>query len=139
MAGTLLSTCAFAAVAAKTDADTLHKSLVKQLEAQNDRIRELEVMISKLGKGTCAPARGGTVDLEPELRAFRLEEAQRAATRRQEQLETLFSISVGEPLTAVAISAGLANKGVPKLMIGAGASGSLFLFDQNGTLALTHP
>jgi hypothetical protein len=136
----LLAACA---ASGKKDArdsgkDVAPWDLAQQVAQQSSRIRQLEAQLSKVGRGSCA-AGADAEDPEPELRPFRILERQRAADKRQEQLLTLFNVSVGEPLTAVAISTNIVEKGVPKLVVGAGASGTLYLYDRNGTRSLTLP
>ena len=129
------------AVCAKQELDA--KALAALVQAQSKQIKALEDKLSGLkrkvsGKGSCA-AGGDADDPEPEIYGFKLIERQRAAAKRQEQLTTIFNVTVGEPLTAVAISSSLLNKTVPKLVVAGGSSGALHLFDQKGDLSLEQP
>lgn len=114
----------------------------------------LQVLEQSLRTGVClAPAKSGgsklkgseactplDVDPEPELAAFRAAERRRAAAKKQELLTTVFNVSVGKPITALAISSGLLdNKGVPRVVAAADTSGTLHIFERTGALALSLP
>ena len=74
-------------------------------------------------------------DPEPELAPFRAEERRRAAAKKQDFLTQVFNVSVGAPLTALAVSSGmLDHKGVPRLVAAASASGTIYLYDRVGEL-----
>ena len=128
------------------------KTLQATVAAQSARIQSLE---AQLRTGVCAtppkPSGGKQskapercvpldVDPEPELAAFRAGERRRAAAKKQELLTTVFNVSVGKPLTALAISSALVDhKGVPRLVAVADASGTLHLYDRAGELAASVP
>ena len=113
-------------------------ALSQTLTAQAARIKALERQLAKLGSGgkSCA---SDADDPEPELHAFRVAERQKNAQKKQEELVQLFATHAGEPLSAVAVSSHLLEKSVPRLVVGGGASGALYLYDKNGTLALSLP
>ena len=48
-------------------------------------------------------------------------------------------MQVGSPLTALAISTNILDKGVPRVVAAADVSGSLHLYDREGELSLTLP
>eukprot|EP00900_Chrysochromulina_parva_P020682 jgi/Chrpa1/3247/Chrysochromulina_OHIO_Genome00009094-RA len=141
-------TAATPASASEKALKTLHATVA----AQSARIQSLE---AQLRTGVCAtppkPSGGKQskapercvpldVDPEPELAAFRAGERRRAAAKKQELLTTVFNVSVGKPLTALAISSALVDhKGVPRLVAVADASGALHLYDRAGELAASVP
>lgn len=122
------------------------KALQATVAAQAVRLQALE---AQLRTGVCAtPPKGSKqdrcmpldVDPEPELLAFRAAERRRMVAKKQEQLTTIFNVSVGAPLTALAVSSALLdNKNVPRLVAVADASGTLYVYDRTGELSVTVP
>ena len=113
------------------------KALASLVTSQAKAIKSLEMQISKLSKmkkGSCFDSGG-----EDELYAFHAAERERQAAKKQEGLMTLFNVTVGEVLTSLAVSSGLVEKNIPKLVVAAGSSGTLYLYDTNGTLSLELP
>ena len=123
--------CAAVGALAAQDASA---ALAQQVAAQAREIKALERRLSS--SGSCS---SDSDDPEPELKAFKIAEQQKRAQKRQDELLTLFTTTVGEPLSAVAISTHHMDKSIPKLIVGGGVSGSLHLYDKNGTLTLTLP
>ena len=98
--GLWLGVCAALAngsAAADGNAAEIQK-LTRQIAAQEAKIKALETAARAkgTGKGACAVSAVdlAALDAEPELRSFRAAERQRAAAKRQEQLVTVFNVSV---------------------------------------------
>ena len=133
----------------RTSSDEHLKGLSKLVAVQSARIQALEAQLKKSAPCPAAKvsrAKGASKCLlsdsesEPEIQAFRLHERQRAAAKRQALLTPVFNVSVGSPLTAIAVSTGMLDrKGVPRLVAAADSSGTLFLFDREGGLSYKLP
>ena len=125
-----------AAAAASGDVAAQLSALSKAVQAQAARIAHLEGALAK-GPPTrqcAAEVTPAGFDLQPELQPFKLAEAQRALKRQQEQVVSVFNVSIGTPIVAVALSTQLVEKSVPRLAAAAGLSGALHLFDKAGDL-----
>ena len=132
---------------APSDAPAQIRALSNTVASQAKRIASLEKQMSKVGAGSCAAGQSastGALSLsdadEPvELRAFREAERRRARKRQLERLSTIFNITVGSPLTALAIATGMSEKGVPRFVACADDSATLHIFEKNGSLLLSLP
>ena len=89
------------------------RALSDTVSTQAKRIASLEKQVSKLSAaGSCTSSESGNDsctgsydDDEPaELQPFRDAERRRARKRQLERLSAMFNITVGSPLTAIAIS-----------------------------------
>jgi hypothetical protein len=74
------------------------KALAALVQAQSKQIKALENKLSGLSrkvgsKGSCA-AGGDMDDPEPEVYSFKAIERQRAAAKKQEDLQTIFNVTV---------------------------------------------
>jgi hypothetical protein len=135
--------CASPAAGADDRLTSQVQQLTEAVGSQAARIAQLERMLAakptkpapaQKGAAAAAPA-ASLADLQPELQPFRLAEAQRALRRQQAQLVRVFSATVGAPLTAVALSTQLLEKGLPhlpRLTAAADSLGVLHLFDSDG-------
>lgn len=127
------------------------RTLSETVSSQANRIASLEQQVKRLKAqgGTCAertasagdgssPAAGGG-DGEAELRGFREAERKRERKRRLEQLQAVFNVTVGSPLTALAVSSNLVLKGVPQLIAAADEAANLHVYGPEGELLASQP
>ncbi|KAL3899356.1 MAG: hypothetical protein SGPRY_012655 [Prymnesium sp.] len=126
-------------------------ALSDAIAAQAQRIAALEKQLGRLSAQTCATPepRGACAAHEEaiawerqepvELLPFRLQERRRAWQRQRELLSTLFNVTVGAPVTALAISTHLVEKGLPRFIMCADSTGSLHVFDREGKLLFSQP